>query len=275
MLIAILVSLAYLILYCVQQLGVTLGVGAETVLLVAYLQSIRDGVIDDNEKGFARAVRRVKDFGLIMIIVSGIAIIGLQIYQNQLTEFFSVIVFFKWGLIAVAFFFTFLTRGYSLAEGLLRGLSAGTWYALFAIHILGPTAPWFALGIFYALWLTGFSLCWSVVVFSVRGKSHAPTVTLKPKKPAEKPVVPTAAPQQAPHIPQPKPQAHIQPPPHVPPPPVQPRPAVVAAPHKTSTPPVQPNPQPQAASAAPISPIWLHVMPKSPEDAAKHKGQAA
>ncbi len=49
MTLAISLGLVNLILYCAQQFGIALGVGAETVLLVASLQAMRDGSINDED----------------------------------------------------------------------------------------------------------------------------------------------------------------------------------------------------------------------------------
>lgn len=173
-------SLVNLGLYCLQQFGMTLGVGAETILLVAYLQSVRDGIVDDKESGFARAVGGVKDFGLALIITSGAGIVALQFLNGQLNEFLSIVVFFKWSLIGIVLFMTFITRGPSLAAGLLQGLSAGTWYALFAVHILAPAAPWEQLAMFYAVWLVGFSICWTALVFALRNRRPLAAVATRP-----------------------------------------------------------------------------------------------
>lgn len=286
MTLAILLSLANLALYCMQQLGVTLGVGAETVLLVAYLQSVRDGVVDEKEQSFARAVRHVKDMGLFLMILSGAAIVTTQFLTGQLTDFLSVIVWFKWSLIGIVLFMTFAVRGYSLAAGLLQGLSAGTWYALFAVHILAPTASWLQLGTFYALWLVGFCLCWSMLVFALRGKPGAASIRAysAPAKPAQRPApVNQVKPAQGPapvmqidssarsnsvaggapqrdgaRIEQFSSKKIVYP--------------TAAAVAGGSTTPPLPSP-PKSVAAAPaqtsISPIWLHVMPKTPDDLAK------
>ncbi len=299
---AILLSLANLLLYCIQQLGVTLGVGAETTLLVAYLQTMRDGVADDQEKGFARAVRHVKDLGLFLIIASGIGIVAVQYFSGQLGQFFTIVVLFKWSLIGIVLFMSFIVRGYTIIAGLLQGLSAGTWYALFAIHILAPTASWFQLGIFYALWLAGFTLCWSVLVFALRGKpGSAPRTAPSAAKPVQK--APEVKHMQSSVASSPQPrsvyasapapaaktvtmpsaaQASLQPAPaSTKVLPQQPQVAQVKpaqpAPAKPAVPNVPPPPQRPAANTnlpattAPISPIWLHVMPKSPEELAKRK----
>jgi hypothetical protein len=282
---AILLSLSNLLLYCIQQLGVTLGVGAETTLLVAYLHTMRDGVADDQEKGFARAVRHVKDLGLFLIIASGIGILVVQFFNGQLNQFFTTVVFVKWSLIGIVLFMSFIVRGYTIIAGLLQGLSAGTWYALFAIHILAPTASWLQLGIFYALWLAGFTLCWSVLVFALRGKpGSAPRAAPAAAKPVQKaPEVKhmqssvTASPQpRSVYASVPAPATSV-----VMPSATQAKQPQVIQKNPPQAAPVKPAPTPPPptikpainlpVAAAPISPIWLHVMPKSPEELAKRK----
>ncbi|MCX6820287.1 MAG: hypothetical protein NT019_03350 [Candidatus Adlerbacteria bacterium] len=183
-------SFVSLLLYCVQQFGMALGVGAQTVLLLAYLHSMRDGAYDDQEKKFAKAVRHVMDFGFVSILLSGLGIVVLAYLAGQQEAFFSTIFLFKWSLISILLALSILNRGTSLVAGLLQGLTAGTWYALFVVHILAPEAPWLQLGEFYGAWLVGFTLCWTLVVFALRGKPT--TFTSKPDTQTQRPSPSTA-----------------------------------------------------------------------------------
>jgi hypothetical protein len=200
-------SLLNLILFCLQQFGVALGIGAETVLLVAYLHSLRDGMVDDEEKGFARATRRVMDVGLFLIITTGVGIVCVAVAQGQQMAFFSTIFLFKWSLIGIVLFMALANRGTSVTAGIFQGLAAGTWYALFVVHILAPEASWIQLGEFYGIWLAGFMVCWTVLVFALKGKPGStistppvaksivqPAVTITPSKPVPTSVPPPAAP---------------------------------------------------------------------------------
>lgn len=258
---AILTSLITLGVYCVQQFGVTLAVGAETILLVAYLQAVRDGIVDEEEKGFARAVRTVKDFGLFFIILSGGALLANQFLTGQLSSFLSVTVLFKWSLIGIVLFMTFITRGSSLTSGLLQGLAAGTWYALFAVHILAPEAPWVQLGTFYAIWLIGFSVCWTVLVFALRNRKPVPVVAARQTS-----AIPRAAVVVTPDRVVSKPAQ----------PPTPSIPRLPVAPAVQTIPPPPPPKAPvsvlvSAAAAPPAS--WLHVMPRTPEELARRRTQ--
>jgi hypothetical protein len=301
---AITISIVNLALYCLQQFGVAIAVGAETVLLVAFLQSIQDRMVDEEEKGFARATRKVMDFGLFFIITSGVGIVVVQFFSGQPFGLFSTVFLFKWSLIGIVLFMSFVNRGTSVTAGVLQGLAAGTWYALFVVHILAPQGTWLVLGEFYAAWLVGFMVCWTIVVFAVRlthktipvlakpASVPAPAVVVVPDRkapaPAPTPVVAKVAP--APVV-QPAPPAPPQaapPPPPAAAPVAPPAPAVVMPPPITApTPapaPANTAPQPPAPPAPPAQPaksagapefLGLRVMPRTIEEVERHKQDPA
>ncbi|HVY72434.1 MAG TPA: hypothetical protein VG984_00040 [Candidatus Paceibacterota bacterium] len=186
-------------LYCFQQFGMALGIGAETVLLVAYLHSIRDGVVDEEEKGFARATRHVMDAGLFLILATGAGVVITQYLMGQPLSIFSTAFLFKWSLLGIILVMTLVNRGSSLVSGLLQGLAAGTWYAMFVVHILAPEASWQQFGEFYGAWLVGFMVCWTVLVFALKGKTPAGMTKPAPVKSVPQPaVIVSPAPKAAP-----------------------------------------------------------------------------
>jgi hypothetical protein len=299
MVFAVSLSLVNLILYCAQQLGVTLGVGAETVLLVAYLQSMRDGIVDEEEKHFSRAVRRVMDVGLFLIIVSGLGVVASSYLSGQ-QALFSTAFLFKWSLIGIVLFMSLANRGNSLASGLLQGIAAGTWYALFVVHILAPDASWLELGVFYAIWLVGFCLCWTLIVFALKGKPGVGQAAMSISKTIPKPsvviipnrvVVPPMQKAAPPVPPSPKPAPVVIPAPVPPPPPARPAvpvPVPPPAPVPTVVLPMPPAPvmkiqspdvpippppptAPAPAAAPAASLIGLHVMPRTVEEVERRK----
>jgi hypothetical protein len=287
-----------LILYCAQQLGVTLGVGAQTIMLVAYLSAMRDGVVDNQEAQFARAVRAVLNSGLVLVIVSGIGITVWHILAHSmvpetgqpvvLTEAFL----FKWALVLGVLAFTVLK---SLPQNIMQGLAGGSWYALFVVHILAPVASWANLLTLYAVWMLGFGFCWTVLVFTTKDKSRRsevgtptkasgkieqkapPSPAFKPLPPAPKPVVPPPAPKPIPPPPPPPPT-----PPKPAPPPLSPPVVKIMPPPPAGGLPMpekhilQTLPQPDASKPA-VAPAqeqnpWLpaiRVMPKTQVDAEK------
>ncbi len=276
---AIGLSLLNLLLYCMQQLGVMLGVGAETVLLAAYIQSMRDGVVDEKEQGFARAVRRTMDWGLFFIVISGLGVIATSFLAGNVEFTFSTPFLFKWALILIVLFFSLTNRGFSFANELLQGVAAGTWYALFVVHILAPDAAWYELGELYAVWMLGFTLCWTLLIFALRGKKVSkPAQSFVPTSKVGTPTVSVGASASAAPVPPtvvitpstPKPTPAPAPVPVVPKP--APAPVKVVAPVPTPPPPkpsIVPTPPPKPPVAIPVPPPPAPApVPSSPQPAA-------
>jgi hypothetical protein len=198
-------ELLNLLLYCVQQFGVAIGVGAQTIMLVAYISAIRDSVIDDKEAQFLRATRTVLWVSLGLMVLSGIGITFLHIVAGQLDIVLTPAYLFKCLLILVVVALT--AALHTLPETLAESLLGGTWYALFVVHILAPVTSWINLLTLWAVWLVGFSIIWYIVVFATRerkAKVQAPVKIEKeePKKPMIIATAPTPTPAPAP-IPKP------------------------------------------------------------------------
>lgn len=177
-----------LILYCMQQLGVMLGVGAETIMLFAYLHAIGDGVVDEQEQGFAGAIRRILFAGIIFIIISGAVITMLELAAGHQAIVFSPGYIFKWCLIGLVTFFFFSVRGSSLPAGLSEGLVGATWYALFIVHILAPITTWGQALALYGVWLVVFLLVWVSSVFFFRGSIDPSMAPIPPPRPPAQPL---------------------------------------------------------------------------------------
>lgn len=267
-------DLINLLLYCVQQLGVTLGVGAETIILVAYVSAMRDGIIDKQEAQFARAVKRVMYTGLMLVLLSGIAITGLTLFAGQEATVYAPAYLFKVLLIALLFIVPMAIRKQSLSAGMWEGFEGATWYALFVVHILAPVALWSQLITIYIVWSIGFVVLWVSILKSLSGKSSSVS-TARPvasspteKKPVQPPPMQKASPPaQAPSMTRvtpvvPPPQPMVQKP--APPAPV-PSPAPTPPPqpivHKPAPPPM---PVPQKPVHTPVNTLPLQKNPLSP-----------
>lgn len=236
-----------LVLYCAQQLGVTLGVGAQTIMLVAYLSAMRDGVVDAKEAQFARAVRRVLMLGLVLIVLSGIGITMMHIVSGQTGTVLAAAYLFKWILVVSVVVFTVLNQ---LPQKIMQGLAGGSWYALFIVHILAPVASWANLLTLYVVWMIGFFLCWIALTYATKDKSVQIAVPVKAQpKPAAQPAKPPALPKPI------TPQVQTKP---VPPPqaPVMQKPTVHAA-----AVPVKPAVPPPALPAVPKPPAVIKTVP--------------
>jgi hypothetical protein len=296
-------------LYIVQQLGVMLGVGASTMLLVAHLVSMRlpaqagDGVVEPAEARFARVVRRVLEIGLICIVLSGAAITAMHAMAEQGDVISSPAFFFKWILIAVVSVGLLLHRPKPFSSVVWEGFVGATWYALFVLHIVAPIAHWTDLLFLYVAWLAGFMLLWVSLVRLFIARPSAAAVS-KPAVPVSKPAPPPIPKVEKPAPPPPVPK----PEPKVPVPPIELKPALPAVIAQALTPPPKPEPvqvtvvpvkpPPPHAAPAPIKPVMvvavpskpivpqksaddseldlphIYVMPRTPEDAEKHLRRA-
>ena len=157
------IGLIQLILKCIQHFGVSIGLGAQTIMLVAYLITIRDGVVDDYEAQFLRATKRTLLAAFVVIVVSGICITAIEYLGGKAETILQPAYLFKWLLIVVVLLPTAALA--VLPETFAIGFVGGTWYALFLVHILAPVTTWFNLLTIWALWLAGFMSVWYALVY--------------------------------------------------------------------------------------------------------------
>ena len=286
-------ELVSLFLYALQQLGVMLGVGSETIMLLAYLLAMRDGVVEQTEQRFSNAVGRVLIGGLILIVISGAGVATMHFIARDFGILFAPAFLFKWALIAVLIACAILIRSKNTVQGKVEALCGATWYALFIIHILAPVATWMNLFILYGMWIAGFSLCWWALTRFTKessGKAPAPELKKAEVKPSPAPV-PVKVQQSSPA---PKPVVKAAAPPPPPPPPPPPKPAPAPQPKPIVQQPITPHPapppinlptnhldpMPKVASALPhedehkefdANPYLpaIRIMPKTPEDVEK------
>ncbi len=260
-------DLVNLLLYCSQQLGVTLGVGAETIMLAAYLIAMRDGVVDAKETQYARAIRRTMAVALILIVISGLGISALHIIAGKSSILATPAYLFKILLILLVGVLTLARRSMPQSSW-VEGLIGGTWYALFLVHILAPVTGWANLFVMYAVWLVGFVICWEILVVMRRDKKPGIVSTPVPKaephtkieppkkeEPKPAPPKPEIKPDPIPvPVPTPMPTVVLAPDlPHAPPPP--PVPLLVSTPVPTPTPAPMPPPKLEEITLTGASPF--------------------
>lgn len=247
------VELIDLLLYCVQQLGVMLAVGAETVFLVCYIYAMRDNVLTDVEAQFSRTIRRAIVVGLGCILLSGLTITVVHTalgHQAILTE---PAFLFKWSLILGLVAVYAVKKKQPFSNVFVEGAIGATWYSLFLIHIIAPITSWMTLGIAYVLLEAVFVVGWFAAVRSFQVhrniEQNAKALPQTPPPPVEQnhPVI----------TPAPPPSVLIKKVAEVPPPP----PPVVQLPPK---PVVQPPPPPPRVVAPPPAPKPLPVAPVVP-----------
>lgn len=136
--------------YFFQQLGMALGIGAETVSLATH----RDAVAKMPTAWVMRAA-------LTLIVVSGIVITGAHLAAGEAGVLLQPSYLFKWLLIAAL-----IALGAKASWGgkFRAALSGGTWYALFALHTLAPEASWPLLLAAYGAWMLLFVAAYELFV---------------------------------------------------------------------------------------------------------------
>ncbi|MBP9711178.1 MAG: hypothetical protein KBD50_02895 [Candidatus Pacebacteria bacterium] len=248
-----------LALYLVQQLGIMLGVGSATVLLISYLVSMRDGLVENKEAQFSRVVQHVLEIGLVCIVLSGAIITAMHTMAGQYDIISSPAYFFKWILVAFVSVAIVMRRAKPFISSLGEGFVGATWYALFILHVVAPIAFWTDLLILYFVWVAGFMLLWMSLskLITARGPVVAKSAPVAVKAALE-PVVKTATIVLAPKpVPPPAPKMQQPAPPPVPKP--APKPPV---------PPVVAKPVPPPLAIKPILPVVAHAELAAPHVAA-------
>lgn len=258
-------ELVRLVLYATQQLGVTLAVGAQTIVLLAYLIAMRDRVVEAKEAQFARAARAVLFSGLGLVILSGLGIAALHYIGAEFSILLAPAFLFKWILVVAVLLFGLGIGAGWVWQWVGEGIVGGTWYALFLVHILAPVTSWETLGVLYAGWLGAFFLIWTALVFGTR--ERVTTIATAVKKVAPPPVKIAPEPPKSPPVPLALPNIPIfkKPEPVLPPvaPPPLPAPIVKIENPPTLVP--KPEQKTSGLNEHPGLPA-IRVMPKTPED---------
>ena len=277
----------YFVIYVAQQLGVMLGVGAQTVLLCAHLIAVHHGENENPHVAYAEAARKALGAGFFLVVTSGLFAVAIHLFSGQADIVFSPAFLFKWALIIVLLAAFFLQSRLREWVNFYYAFTGTTWYALFLVHSLGPVTSWGSLWVLYILWGILFALVWWGFVALMQRDSKKPAprplpppviITVKkevpkPLPPPPKPIPPPPPPPPV-AVPAPLPTPPIvvyvppppQPPPKlIPPTPPQPAPAVVPAP----PPPVRKPTIMQEVINHLLVPA-LRIMPQRPEDIGKH-----
>src|SRR3989344_2550805 len=271
----------YFLIYVAQQLGIMLGVGAQTVLLCAHLIAVHHGEQESPHAAYAQAARKALGAGFFLIIASGFSAVVLHILNGQADVILSPAFLFKWALIIMLLAAFFLQSRLLQWANFYYAFTGTTWYALFLVHSLGPVTSWGSLWVLYILWAILFTLVWWGFVALMRRDSKNSAPVFKPapvpvfviKKEAPRPI-PPPAPRLMPPLPPPPPPPMPNP---APPPPRMieenhqplslpvPAPVVVPAP----PPPVRKPTIMQEVINHLLVPA-LRIMPQKPEDISKH-----
>lgn len=279
-------ELLFFVIYVVQQLGVMLGVGAQTLLLCAHLIALHHHEPERFEGAFYHAARRALAVGIVLIVLSGGAAVVVHGLNGAYEVLLAPAFLFKWLLIAVVIMAFALSSRLRQWSNTLAYIGGGTWYALFLVHSLAPVTTWANLALLYIGWMVFFGVAWGAFVLLMRGakmpavKLSLPKIPLPQSKPVAVPIPPLPPPPppkpapalvSAPLPPKPPPLPVVVPKP-LPPPPPPPKPVAPPPPPalKPAPPPPAPRPAPRPPQEVSTLPA-LRVMPQTVEDIGKHE----
>ena len=161
-------------IYGTQQLGVMLGVGAETVVLVLLLLAVH-GSLQGTLGSLASPARVVRAMGLFLIIVSGLLAVALHVSAGATEVLFAPAFLFKWALVALVLLLHLAER-WSDSWGVIEGVAGGSWYALFLVHILAPATTWGNLIMLYVAWTVCFGVLWASALFFMKRTLPVPAM---------------------------------------------------------------------------------------------------
>lgn len=228
------VELLDIILWLAQEAGVLLAVGAALAVMGGYAFAMRDGTVSEREARYSKNSHRAIDFGLALIILSGLIITFLHVSLGQSEIVFEPIFLFKWLLIAGLTLAYILERKKPYGSMLTEGALGGAWVALFLVHTVAPLLGWGMLLGLFAIEVGVFVGAWMLLMGAITKPSpieQQKKAIIEPAQPKVQPVPP--------------PMSKIAPPPVMPKPaPVQP-----VAPTSAPTAPVMPPKPAQPASA--------------------------
>lgn len=191
-------------IFVAQQLGVVLGVGAQTILLVTHLLAVHGA-----DHGVDVAAKKARGAGLALIALSGAGAVGFHLASGTVEILLEPAFLFKWALIFALFLTHVFEARFPPLAGVVEGFAGATWYALFLVHTLAPVTGWENLLILYAAWVALFTLVWAGFTLLMHGAKPFQTAKSQPvpQKPVERPapaVKPLTLTQKLP-IPTPKP----------------------------------------------------------------------
>jgi len=147
-----------LLIFLLQQLGVTLGVGASTFAMMFYIVGISDGEIDASERRFMHATYTTIRIGLFLIIITGLATAAAHYLAGDIATLLQPAFIFKWILLFIIIMHGVLVDTRILSSQIGGVIAGASWYALFVIHALSPVTNWFTVIALYIIWLIVFSI---------------------------------------------------------------------------------------------------------------------
>lgn len=150
------------VLVTLHVLGGVLGVGAATFLEIFLIKSLLDGIMDPIESSFMRATASVLRVGLFISIFTGLGLILVYRYNDQIFRLYDPLLWAKFSILFVLMLNGTLLQLHKIPLVIGSAISLVSWYFVFILGMLvsGPAHPYIMVMTYYliALIVGGFIL---------------------------------------------------------------------------------------------------------------------
>lgn len=150
------------ILIIIHVVAGVLGVGGATFIEIIFNTSIKDGKMDETERGFMRITTRVLRIGLFASIFTGLGIILLYRFNDQLFRLYDPVLWAKFTILFALMINGVLLQLHKVPLSVGSAVSFISWYSVFVLGLMakGPNYSYLWVMFWYvaALIAGGFIL---------------------------------------------------------------------------------------------------------------------
>lgn len=119
----------FTLLYVLQALAVSLGVGASTLAAINFLYAISDGIIDETERNMMGIVYYVLRIAMSLIFLTTLSI-GLLVYFTAGIEYLTPFFYALWTLIGALYVNALLMTFHQIPSTVGPAIQIATWHTL-------------------------------------------------------------------------------------------------------------------------------------------------
>lgn len=158
-------SIFFVIIQVLHQMGVTFGVGASTFALTFFINALGDGTIDPSERRFLHIVYVVLRIGMTLIALALLSFGAVVFFSGgSISALSSPLYLMEVTLIGVIIVNAVLMTMHLMPMKFGPVLAGGSWYSLFFVNALpfGSTAYPMLL-LYYGIFLVAFFIVFTLI----------------------------------------------------------------------------------------------------------------
>ncbi|MCA9365566.1 hypothetical protein KC723_01610 [Candidatus Kaiserbacteria bacterium] len=179
-------SFFVVIIYILQSIAISLGVGASTLAIVNFFVAIADGHIDETERNMMGIVYVVLRVAMVAILFSA-AYIGLYEYSIAGSSAMDIHTISQWVVIFILYFNAILMTAHIMPSTFGPAIQASSWYTLGIMTALLPIGKSVnSFNIFFAIYLCAIVFAVAIVngiMWHIKVNKLARGISPKSKQP--------------------------------------------------------------------------------------------